>query len=111
MATMTRTDELTETLASRLRGRVLDAAAPDYDEVRALYNAMIDKRPRLIARCVDAADVAATVRFAAETGLDLAVRGGGHNGPGLGSVEDGLMLDLSAMRGVLVDPDARTARV
>ncbi len=111
MATMTRTDELTETLASRLRGRVLDAAAPDYDEVRALYNAMIDKRPRLIARCVDAADVAATVRFAAEAGLDLAVRGGGHNGPGLGSVEDGLMLDLSAMRGVIVDPGARTARV
>jgi FAD/FMN-containing dehydrogenase len=111
MATVTRQDELTATLRSRLRGRVLDAEDADYDEVRALYNAMIDKRPRVIAQCVDAADVAETVRFAREAGLDLAVRGGGHNGPGLGSVEDGVLLDLSAMRGVIVDPDARTARV
>ena len=111
MATVTREDELTATLRSRLRGRALDAEDPDYDEVRALYNAMIDKRPRVIAQCADAADVAETVRFAKEAGLDLAVRGGGHNGPGLGSVEDGVLLDLSAMRGVIVDPDARTARV
>ncbi len=111
MATMTRHDELTEALTDRLRGRVLDASDPDYDRVRALYNGMIDKRPRLIAQCVDAADVAETIRFATESGIDLAVRGGGHNGPGLGSIDDGLMLDLSAMRGVIVDPDARTARV
>jgi FAD/FMN-containing dehydrogenase len=111
MATVTREDELTATLRSRLRGRALDAEDPDYDEVRALYNARIDKRPRVIAQCADAADVAETVRFAKEAGLDLAVRGGGHNGPGLGSVEDGVLLDLSAMRGVIVDPDARTARV
>jgi FAD/FMN-containing dehydrogenase len=111
MATVTQQDELTATLRSRLRGRVLDGEDPDYDEVRALYNAMIDKRPRVIAQCADAADVAETVRFARESGLDLAVRGGGHNGPGLGSVDDGVLLDLSAMRGVIVDPDARTARV
>ena len=111
MATTTRHDELTEALTGRLRGRVLEASDPDYDRVRALYNGMIDKRPRLIAQCVDAADVAETVRFATESGIDLAVRGGGHNGPGLGSIDDGLMLDLSAMRGVIVDPDARTARV
>ena len=111
MTALTKADELTEALTSRLRGRVLNASEPDYDGVRALYNGMIDKHPRLIAQCVDAADVAETVRFARQTGIDLAVRGGGHNGPGLGSVDDGLMLDLSAMRGVIVDPDARTARV
>jgi FAD/FMN-containing dehydrogenase len=111
MATVTRTDELTATLRNQLRGRVLDAENTDYDEVRALYNAMIDKRPRAIAQCVDAADVAETVRLAREAGVDLAVRGGGHNGPGLGSVDEGLMLDLSAMRGAIVDPDALTAQV
>src|SRR6185437_5971497 len=89
----------------------LDADHPGYEEARKLYNGMIDRRPRLIARCADSADVAQTVGFARETGIDLAVRGGGHNGPGLGSVDDGLMLDLSAMRGVIVDPDLRTARV
>jgi FAD/FMN-containing dehydrogenase len=111
MATLTTENELTVTLQSRLRGRVIDAGQPDYDEVRALYNGMIDKRPRLIAQCADAADVAGTVRFAREAGIDLAIRGGGHNGPGLGSVDDGLLLDLSAMRGVIVDPDRREARV
>jgi FAD/FMN-containing dehydrogenase len=111
MATVTRTDESAAALRSRLRGRVLDAEDQDYDDVRALYNAMIDKRPRAIAQCADVADVAETVRFASESGLDLAVRGGGHNGPGLGSVDEGLMLDLSALRGVIVDPKAHTAQV
>jgi len=111
MSTMTMTDELTAELQSRLRGDVLDPDSPDYDESRKLYNAMIDKRPRLIARCADAADAAQVVGFARETGIDLAIRGGGHNGPGLGSVDDGIVLDLSAMGGVIVDPDLRTARV
>jgi FAD/FMN-containing dehydrogenase len=111
MATIATGDALTTELQSRLRGRVLDSGHADYDEARALYNAMIDKRPRLIAQCADAADVIATVGFARENGIDLAIRAGGHNGPGLGSVDDGLMIDLSAMRGVIVDPDARTARV
>ncbi|HST16255.1 MAG TPA: FAD-binding oxidoreductase [Gaiellaceae bacterium] len=111
MATIAREDELTGALQSRLRGEVLDPDHHGYHEARKLYNGMIDKRPRLIARCVDAGDVAETVSFARETGVDLAVRGGGHNGPGLGSVDDGLVIDLSAMRGVIVDPNARTARV
>jgi FAD/FMN-containing dehydrogenase len=111
MATIATGDALTTELQSRLRGEVLDSEHADYDEARKLYNAMIDKRPRLIARCADAADVIATVGFARETGIDLAIRAGGHNGPGLGSVDDGLMIDLSAMRGVIVDPEARTARV
>jgi hypothetical protein len=97
-------------LAGTLRGDVLDAGHPEYDEARALYNAMIDKQPRLIARCLDAADVSAAVRFARDRGLEIAVRGGGHNGAGLGSVDQGLVVDLSPMRGVIVDADGRTAR-
>lgn len=98
-------------LSQRLRGQVIDRAHPDYDSARALYNGMIDIRPLLIARCLDAADVVACVGYARETGLPLAVRGGGHNGPGLGSVEDGLVIDLSGMRGVRVDQERRTIRV
>ena len=103
--------ELGALVRNRLRGEVIDAAHPGYDEARTLYNAMIDKRPAAIARCADAADVIACVDLAAESRIDLAIRGGGHNGPGLGCVDDGLVIDLSAMRGVVVDPDARTARV
>src|SRR6266568_6393039 len=72
---------------------------------------MIDKRPLLIARCVDVADVIAAVNFGRDNDLLVAIRGGGHNGPGLGSCDNGLVLDLSAMNGVRVDPSARTARV
>jgi len=84
---------------------------PEYQEARRLYNAMIDKRPLLIARCADVADVIAAVKFGRENGLPIAVRGGGHNGPGLGSVDDGLVIDLSTMKGVRVDPKNMTARV
>jgi FAD/FMN-containing dehydrogenase len=98
-------------LSSTLRGAVVTPESPEYDEARALYNAMIDRRPALIAYPVDAADVASAVTFGRNAGLDIAVRCGGHNGPGFGSVDDGLVIDLSAMRGVEVDPDARTARV
>src|SRR5262245_1646556 len=72
---------------------------------------MIDKRPRLIARCADVADVIAAVNFGRDNGLLVAIRGGGHNGPGLGSVDDGLVIDLSPVKGVRVDPTAQTARV
>jgi FAD/FMN-containing dehydrogenase len=72
---------------------------------------MIDKRPAMIARCVDVADVIAAVRFGRAQGLDVAVRGGGHNGAGLGLVDGGLVIDLSPMRGVRIDPDGRTAQV
>ena len=72
---------------------------------------MIDKRPMLIARCADVADIVAAVNFGREAKLAIAIRGGGHNGPGLGSVDDGLVIDLSTMKGVHVDPTNRTVRV
>jgi FAD/FMN-containing dehydrogenase len=100
-----------EGLASAVRGRVVEAGAPDYDESRALYNGMIDKRPAGIAYCADEADVAAALRYGVDHGLRIAVRGGGHNGAGLGSVDDGLVIDLSAMNAIEVDAPARMARV
>jgi FAD/FMN-containing dehydrogenase len=100
-----------EGLTAAVRGRVVERGAPDYDEARALYNGMIDKHPAAVAYCVDEQDVAATIAFARERGLRIAVRGGGHNGAGLGSVDDGLVLDLSAMNEVAVDPSARMVRV
>jgi FAD/FMN-containing dehydrogenase len=109
---------MTETLATGLdelrgavRGAVIGRDDPDYDAARVLYNAMIDKRPEVVVRCVDVADVIAAVNFGRESGLDTAIRCGGHNGPGLGSVDDGLVIDLSGMKGVRVDPDAGTAEV
>jgi FAD/FMN-containing dehydrogenase len=103
--------ELVETLGAGFRGRMIASDDPEYDTARKLYNAMIDKKPRLIAQCVDAADVIAVVNVARDAGLDVAVRCGAHNGPGLGSVDDGVVIDLSALRGVVVDPDARIAHV
>ena len=99
------------TLAGSLRGELIGPDQPGYDDARRLYNAMIDKRPALIARCVDVSDVIACVHHAADQGVDLAVRGGGHNGGGLGSVDGGLVIDLSELRGVRVDPQARTVTV
>ena len=93
------------------RGRVIGPSDKDYDEARSLYNGMIDKRPKAIARCTDAADVMAAVNHARDNGLLLAVRGGGHSGPGLGSCDGGLVIDLSQLRGVRVDPANRTVRV
>jgi FAD/FMN-containing dehydrogenase len=100
-----------DALEAKLHGGVTRPSDPDYDEVRALYNAMIDKKPALIARCADVDDVVAAVGFGRENGLDIAIRGGGHNGGGLGSVDDGLMIDLSGLKQVDVDPDARTATI
>ena len=98
-------------LAQALRGELIDPAHDRYEQARSVYNAMIDKRPALIARCADVADVIACVRFARAEGIDLAIRGGGHNGGGLGSVDDGLVADLSLLRGVRVEPDAHTVTV
>jgi FAD/FMN-containing dehydrogenase len=84
---------------------------PDYDEARTIYNKMIDKRPRLIAQCANVADVMTAVKFGREQGIDTAVRGGGHNGPGLALVDDGLVIDLSPMKGIRVNPEAKTVRV
>ena len=100
-----------DAFAQQLHGSVTRPDDSDYDEVRTLYNAMIDKRPALIARCADRDDVVAAVKFGREQGLDIAVRCGGHNGPGLGSVNDGLVIDLSGLKTVTVDPDSRTAKV
>jgi len=100
-----------DALEAKLHGGVTRPGDPDYDEVRALYNAMIDKRPALIARCADVDDVVAAVAFGRENGLDIAIRGGGHNGGGLGSVDDGLMIDLSGLKQIDVDPDARKATI
>jgi len=100
-----------EQLRSDLRGTLLAPGAPGYDESRTIWNAMIDRRPALIARCTSAADVAAAVRFARDHDLLLAVRGGGHNIAGNAVCEGGLMIDLSPMKAVRVDPDGRTARV
>jgi len=93
------------------RGIVIQRGEPGYEEARTLFNAMIDKRPLVIMQCANAADVMAAVNFGRDNGLSIAIRGGGHNGPGLGSVDDGLVIDLCRMRGVRVDPAARTARV
>ena len=78
----------------QIRGRVIQPADTDYDAARAVYNGMIDRRPRLIARCVDAADIIACVNYARDENLLVAIRGCGHNGPGLGTCEDGLVIDL-----------------
>ena len=105
------TSEAIEAFVGSMRGTVVQPDDPGYDEVRSLYNGMIDKRPRLIAQCVDVADVITAVNFGRENGLLVAIRGGGHNGPGLGSCDDGLMVDLSLMKSVRVDPANRTVRV
>jgi FAD/FMN-containing dehydrogenase len=99
-----------EDLKARVRGAVFTDADEGYDEARRVYNAMIDKRPRVVVRCENAGDVMATVGYAAENGLDLSVRGGSHSVPGFGTNDNGAVIDLSPMRGVRVDPVTRTAR-
>ena len=96
---------------ARLRGSLLQPSDSRYDQERTLYNAMIDKRPGFIAQCTDVADVMESVKFGREHDLPVAVRGGGHNGAGLALCDDGIVIDLSAMRGVRVDPEARTVQV
>ena len=93
------------------RGDLIDAHHDDYDDARAVWNGIVDRRPALIARCGDAADVAAAVRFAAAHHHEVAVRGGGHNVAGTAVCDDGIVIDLSAMREVWVDPVARVAHV
>ncbi|MGW0289121.1 FAD-binding oxidoreductase [Streptomyces tuirus] len=100
-----------EDMRATLRGPVIGPEDDGYDEARKIYNAMIDKRPAALVLCADAADVMAAVGYVREHGLELAVRGGGHSGPGLCLVDDGVTLDLSPMRWVRVDPKARTAEV
>ncbi|HVN80351.1 MAG TPA: FAD-binding oxidoreductase [Terriglobia bacterium] len=96
--------------ASNVRGRVIRPGDDDYEQARKVYNGMIDKRPGLIASCADVADVITAVNFARDNRVTVAIRGGGHNGGGLGICDDGLVIDLSRMKGVRVDPKAKTVR-
>ena len=104
-------DLIQPTLIHTPAGDAIGPDSPGYDEARALYNAMIDKKPRWIVRCANAAEVAEAIAYARDHDLLLAVRGGGHNGAGLGSCDDGLVIDLSPMKAIKVDPRARTVRV
>src|SRR5829696_6765614 len=103
-------ETVVEQLGSRVRGRLLHPNDAAYEEARRLWNGVIDKKPALIVRAADEADVIEAVNFARENGLLLAVRGGGHNVAGTASAEGGLVLDLSAMNGIEVDPERRTVR-
>ena len=100
---------LTELEAS-FRGDLVRPETASYEEHRRLWNGSIDRRPALIARCTGVADVIAAVQFGRQTGLPVAVRGGGHSFPGLSTVDDGLLIDLRPMNGIRVDPDGRTVR-
>lgn len=95
---------------TNLHGELIQKGDANYDEARALYNGSINKYPLLIARCADVADIMAAVKFARQNNLLTAIRGGGHNGPGLGSCNDGLVIDLSGLKSVRVDPQNRTVR-
>src|SRR5512143_1834838 len=100
-----------EGLAVNLQGEVLTPGAPGYEAARTVWNAMIDRRPALIARCTNTADVIQAVHFARTHGLLTAVRGGGHNIAGHAVCEGGFMIDLTPMQSVQVDPQTRTAWV
>jgi len=97
-------------LRDSLQGDVLVEGDPEYERARLCFNLLIDRRPAVIARCVDADDVAAALAFGQSNGLEIAVRGGGHNPAGHCAVDDGLVIDLTKMRSVEVDPGAKVAR-
>jgi FAD/FMN-containing dehydrogenase len=98
-------------MSEAVRGRVITPLDADYDDARAVYNAMHNRRPGAIIRCMDSADVMAAVAAARDGGFDLAIRGGGHSVPGLGTVDDGLVIDLALMKNVWVDPVKKVVRV
>jgi FAD/FMN-containing dehydrogenase len=111
MATATGLDaEPIDRLSAALSGTVFLPEDEHYDEVRRVHNGLIDKRPALIVRCLGTADVVAAIELAKETGLEVSVRGGGHSVSGLAATEGGLMIDLAGMKGIHVDPSARTVR-
>ena len=95
-------------LRTRFRGDVLTASDHEYDAARMIWNAMIDKRPSLIARCAGVADVIEAVKFAREHDLLIAIRGGGHSAAGLALCDEGMVIDMTRMKGARVDPIART---
>src|SRR5436305_3270019 len=97
-------------LAPRFSGRLLQPGDEGYDEARKVWNGLFDRRPALVARCGNVDDVVAAVNFARESGLPVAVRGGGHSAVGHSTCDDGIVIDLSEMNSVEVDPKTRTAR-
>ncbi len=99
-----------QAFVATLRGKAIRKGEDGYETARKVYNGMIDRKPWMIVRCAGVADVMHSVNFAREQGLTLAIRGGGHSVPGFGTCDDGLVLDLGAMKGVRVDPKQRTAR-
>src|SRR6266516_6063160 len=99
-----------EDFKARLRGQLLRPGDDAYDEARKLWNGMFDRRPALIARCAGAADVISAVNFARDNRLQIAVRGGGHSFPGHSVCDGGIVIDLSYMKAIRVDPAGRTAR-
>ena len=103
-------EEALSKLSSNLRGSVITPVSGEYEAARKVYNGMIDRRPDVIVRCANVADTRIAVNFARQEGLTVAVRGGGHNGAGLGVCDHGLVIDLSSMKGVRVDPATNTVR-
>src|SRR2546428_12491213 len=101
---------LLDQLRAQFRGELITPESSGYESARQLWNGTIDKRPAAIARCCGAADVVAAVRFAAENGVLLAIRGGGHNVAGLAMCDDGLVIDMTRMKGACVDARRRTIR-
>ena len=99
-----------EGLREQVRAPVITADDPGYDEVRSVHNGMFDRHPKVVIQAEQVADVIAAVNFARDAGLDLSVRGGGHGAPGFGTNDDGVVIDLSLMRHVHVNPHRRTAR-
>ena len=104
-------DAVIAALKSGLRGALIQPSDANYNDARKIYNAIHDKKPRLIAEVADVADVIAWVNFARNEKMIVAIQGGGHNAGGLGTVDDGLVIKLSRMKSTRVDPDARTVRV
>ena len=97
-------------LGAKFTGRLLSPTDPGYEEARRVHNGLVDKRPAVIARCRGLADIADAVHVARTLNLEVAVRGGGHNVAGRATLDGGVMIDLSPMKGIHVDPKARTAR-
>jgi FAD/FMN-containing dehydrogenase len=110
MATSASINEAATGLASTFSGQLLEPGALGYDEARKVHNGLVEKRPALIARCLGVADVVDAVLVARNLGLEVAVRGGAHNVAGRATVDDGLMIDLSLMKGIHVDPSRRTVK-
>src|SRR5215211_8671026 len=102
-------EELVQNLRSRVSGSVLDAEDLRYDEVRAVHNGLIDRRPLVIVRAADARDVVAALAAARSAGLEVSIRGGGHNVAGRAVTDGGLMIDLAEMKGISIDPEHATA--